>query len=222
MTGCLFLSCFGFCLGQNTARYDEPEQGFYDAVRLYQNAKYGAAKRAFGVVRRKVDPACDVYFASEIMYYRAMCDVLLFHKNGAMALRDFVETYPNSNRVNTAYLQLANFEYDYKRYQSAYEYYKMVDPVEADLRGEEADRYYFRSGYSAFVQKKYAEAKLAFLPLKDRENHVLLCLHPLHGGNVQERPGGFRTDRRRSYVRPYRALVPIADLSCLGKYGESA
>lgn len=170
MTGCLFFSCFGFCLGQNTARYDEPEQGFYDAVRLYQNAKYGAAKRAFGVVRRKVDPACDVYFASEIMYYRAMCDVLLFHKNGAMALRDFVETYPNSNRVNTAYLQLANFEYDYKRYQSAYEYYKMVDPVEADLRGEEADRYYFRSGYSAFVQKKYAEAKLAFLPLKDREN----------------------------------------------------
>ncbi|MCM1532200.1 MAG: tetratricopeptide repeat protein [Bacteroides sp.] len=168
--GCL---CLGLCAwgeAQNTARYDEPEQGFYDAVRLYENAKYGAAKRAFGVVQRRIDPVENTYFASEAMYYRAMCDVLLFHKNGASALRDFVEAYPNSNRVNTAYLQLANFEYDYKRYTSAYNYFKMVDPVEASLKGEEADRYYFRSGYAAFVQKKYAEAKLAFARLKDHEN----------------------------------------------------
>lgn len=160
----------GFSAAQNTARYDEPQQGFYDAVRLYENARYGAAKRAFGVVQRKIDPKEDVYFASEAMYYRAMCDVLLFHENGAVALRDFVETYPNSNRVNTAYLQLANFEYDYKRYQAAYGYYKQVDPVEAQLKGEEADRYHFRLGYSAFVQKKYAEAKLEFAQLKDHEN----------------------------------------------------
>ena len=160
----------GSLSAQNTARYDEPENGFYDAVRLYENGKYGAAKRAFGLVQRKINPAEDTYYAEEAMYYRAMCDVLLFHKNGALSLRDFVETYPNSNRVNMVYLQLANFEYDYKRYQSAYEYYQKVDPVEAGLKGEEADRYYFRSGYAAFVQKKYAEAKLAFAKLRDREN----------------------------------------------------
>lgn len=166
----VLLSAWACLQAQNTARYDEPGQGFYDAVRLFQNAKYGAAKRAFGVVQRDIDPEEDAYYASEAMYYRAMCDVMLFHKNGASALRDFVETYPNSNRVNTAYLQLANFEYDYKRYRSAYEYFQKVDPVEASLKGEEADRYYFRSGYAAFVQKKYAEAKLAFARLKDHEN----------------------------------------------------
>lgn len=168
--GWLWLLGAGLLVGQNTARYDEPEQAFYDAVRLYENAKYGAAKRAFGVVQRKINPRENEYFASEAMYYRAMCDVLLYHENGATALRDFVETYPNSNRVNTAYLQIANFEYDNKRYQSAYSYYKRVDPVEAQMKGEEADRYYFRLGYSAFVQKKYPEAKLAFARLKDNEN----------------------------------------------------
>lgn len=167
---CLYLLSVVFLTGQNTAHYDEPRYGFDDAVRLFQNAKYGAAKRAFGQVQRRIDPCKDTYHASEAMYYRAMCDVLLFHKNGASALRDFVETYPNSNRVNMAYLQLANFEYDYKRYSSAYSYFQMVDPVEAGLKGEEADRYYFRNGYSAFVQKKYPEAKLSFVRLKDREN----------------------------------------------------
>lgn len=167
--GCFWLMAAGLAVAQNTARYDEPEQTFYDAVRLYDNAKYGAAKRGFSYVERRLRED-NVYFRSEAMYYKAMCDVLLFHKNGASALKKFVEAYPNSNRVNDAYWQLGNFEYDRKHYQAAYAYYMQVDPEELGTKGEETARYYFRRAYSAFIQKKYADAKLDFSRLKDTEN----------------------------------------------------
>ena len=167
--GGVWLTAAMCVMAQNTARYDEPGQTFHNAVRLYDNAKYGAAKRGFSYVERKLKED-NVYFRSEAMYYKAMCDVFLYHGNGASALRKFVDAYPGSNRVNEAYLQLGNFEYDSKRYQAAYAYYAQVDPEELGVKAEEKDRYFFRRGYSAFIQKKYAEAKLDFSRLKDTEN----------------------------------------------------
>ena len=169
IAGCLWLTASGLAGAQNTARYNEPEQTFYDAVRLYDNAKYGAAKRGFSYVERTLHED-NVYFRAEAMYYKAMCDVLLFHKNGASALRKFVEAYPGSNRVNEAYLQLGNFEYDRKHYQAAYAYYMQADPDELGTKGGETERYFFRRAYAAFIQKKYAEAKLDFARLKDTDN----------------------------------------------------
>ena len=120
----LLLAAYAFIMlagrghAQNTGYYEEPAYGFSQAVRLYENNKFNAAKRAFDAVQRGLEED-DEYMRSETMYYKAMCDVMLFHKSGAKALRDFVECYPNSNRVNSAYFRLANFEYDYKRYRSA-------------------------------------------------------------------------------------------------------
>lgn len=164
----LFSGLFSMSVSQNTHVYSQPERDFHMGVSLFQNGKYSAAKRSFTRVERLLEDD-NVYIRSESMYYKAMCDVMLYHKNGASALRDFVETYPQSNRVNEAYLQLANFEYDYSRFRSAYSYYQMVDADELDHRGEEFDRYCFRAGYSAFMCKKYADAKLYFSRLIDRE-----------------------------------------------------
>lgn len=156
---------------QNTAVYNQPGRDFRMGVTLYQNGKYAAAKRAFVQTERRLSGLDDdvAYMREECVYYKAMCDVLLYHKNGSSALRDFVEAYPESNRVNGAYMQLADFEYNYARYQSAYEYYQKVDPDELDARGEEQSRYFFRTGYAAFMTKKYDDAKLYFSRLIDKE-----------------------------------------------------
>lgn len=171
----LLLAAYAFIMlagrghAQNTGYYEEPAYGFSQAVRLYENNKFNAAKRAFDAVQRGLEED-DEYMRSETMYYKAMCDVMLFHKSGAKALRDFVECYPNSNRVNSAYFRLANFEYDYKRYRSAGEYYSMVKPEELDAKAGELDLYWFRAGYSAFMTRDYGEAKLSFSELTEHEN----------------------------------------------------
>lgn len=162
------LSLVLFSRAQNAAYYGQPQYDFYQAVRLYENAKYAAAKRAFSRVQRDLKED-NPYFRSEAMYYKAMCDVYLYHANGASSLRDFVLAYPNSNRVNAAYFQLANFEYDNKRYSPAYEYFEKVDPEELDPSSDEIAQYYFRKGYSAFMLRKYADAKMCFAKLKDEE-----------------------------------------------------
>ncbi len=166
----LWAGAAGSVRAQNTAVYDQPGRDFRMGVTLYQDGRYSAAKRAFGQTERRLSglDEDDAYMREECMYYKAMCDVLLFHKNGASALRDFVQTYPESNRVNEAYMQLADFEYNYARYQSAYGYYQQVDPDELDTRNEARSRYYFRTGYAAFMTKKYDDAKLYFSRLIDQ------------------------------------------------------
>lgn len=159
----------GVCPAQTTRHYEEPEYGFSQAVSLYESDKFAAAKRAFSAVQRSLRDDNE-YLRSETMYYKAMCDVMLYHKSGAKALRDFVETYPNSNRVNSAYFRLANFEYDYKRYGSAKGYFVQVEPDDLDVKSGDVELYWFRFGYSAFMTKDYGEAKLCFSELTDHEN----------------------------------------------------
>lgn len=168
MAACLVSSCM---LGwsQNTANYEAPEYEFSQAVRLYENSKFSAAKRAFASMQRHLGEDDD-YLRSESMYYKAMCDVMLYHKSGAKALREFVEAYPNSSRVNSAYFRLANFEYDYKRYEDACSYFRQVDPEELDAKSKEKELFYFRAAYSFFMIHDYDEAKLHFAKLTDYEN----------------------------------------------------
>lgn len=156
---------------QDAARYDQPQNGFYQAVRLFEDGRYAAAKRAFSRVERDLsdERADHEYFQSESMFYKAMCDVYLYHRNGASSLQDFVSAYPSSNRVNEAYFQLANFEYDNKKYRQAVEYFEKVDPSELSQKDGDVDKYYFRKGYASFMTRKYDDAKLCFSRLKDQE-----------------------------------------------------
>lgn len=161
----LFLSASA----QDAARYAQPQNGFQQGVRLYEEGRYAAAKRCFSRVERDMSDARldHEYFRSEAMFYKAMCDVYLYHRNGASSLQDFVLAYPASNRVNDAYFQLANFEYDNKRFREAVNYYDKVDVAELNSKDGDVDKYYFRKGYASFMSKDYADAKLCFSRLKD-------------------------------------------------------
>lgn len=208
---------------QDTEIYSQPGRDFRMGVSLYQNAKYAAAKRTFTRVERML-PEDDRYHRSECMYYKALCDVLLYHKNGASALRKFVETYPESNRVNSAYLQLANFEYDYSRYRSAYQYYREVDPDELDDRRGEKDQYFFRLGYSAFMSKEYADAKLYFSRLVDKEGRYQVVASYYYAyilyseGHYQAALDIFKQIEDDS---AFSSIVPFYMLQCYHMLGDS-
>ena len=153
VVSCLSMAMVGAVYSQNTGHYENPEYGFSQAVRLYENGKFAAAKQAFSAVQRDLQED-EAHMRSEAMYYKAMCDVMLYHKSGAKALREFVEAYPNSNRVNSAYFRLANFEYEYKRYGDACSYFEKVNPNDLDAKDGETELFYFRSGYSFFMKRE--------------------------------------------------------------------
>ena len=73
----LLLAAYAFIMlagrghAQNTGYYEEPAYGFSQAVRLYENNKFNAAKRAFNAVQRGLEED-DEYMRSETMYYKAM------------------------------------------------------------------------------------------------------------------------------------------------------
>ncbi|MEG1718171.1 MAG: tetratricopeptide repeat protein [Bacteroidales bacterium] len=153
---------------QNTAFYQEPEATFRSAVELYSKAKYGSAKKQFTWVQSRLDDQ-EEYMRSEVAYYKAMCDIQLFHKDGAAELIRFINDYPTNSRLNDAYFELANFEYSYKRYKEASALYAKVDPEELSVGSQGLQDYYFRSAYAAFANKNYEDAKLQFSRLIEEE-----------------------------------------------------
>lgn len=211
---------------QNTAVYDQPGRDFRMGVTLYQNGKYAAAKRAFGQTERRLSAldADDAYMREECAYYKALCDVLLYHKNGASALRDFVQAYPESNRVNDAYMQLADFEYNYARYQSAYDNYQKVDPDELDTRNEARSRYFFRTGYAAFMIKKYDDAKLYFSRLIDQNTRYTVFATYYYAYILYSQ--GFYQTALDNFEKieddpSLSAIIPLYMLQCRHMLGEN-
>lgn len=162
--GILFF-VFAYCAqAQYTAFYKNPQHRYRNAIELFNKEKYNAAKNQFRLVLRELQ-ANERNMREDAIYYSAICDMRLYHKNGAHQMLDFIKEFPESNRLNEAYFELANYEYLYKNYSEAIVYYMLVDPNE--LNAEERTDYYFRYAYANFTQKRYADAKLGFFEIKN-------------------------------------------------------
>ncbi|MEG2336691.1 MAG: tetratricopeptide repeat protein, partial [Bacteroidales bacterium] len=162
--GILFF-LLSYCVqAQYTAFYKNPQARYRNAVELYTKEKYNAAKNQFKLVLKELQPN-EQLMRETSLYYSAICDMRLYHKNGGHEMLLFIKAYPASNRLNDAYFELANYEYLFKNYSQAIAYYMLVAP--SDLSKEERNDYYFRYAYANFTQKRYADAKLGFYEIKN-------------------------------------------------------
>ncbi|MDQ3048064.1 MAG: tetratricopeptide repeat protein [Bacteroidota bacterium] len=167
-----FLVVAGFILftssfAQKTRIYTHEDRDFSTAIELYQKEKYAAAQNSFSkVIATHSDPMSLIRIDAE--YYRAVCAIELFNKDGEMYLKQFVAEHPESPKVKFAYYNLGKYNYRKKKYRDAIEWFQKVDIY--DLTTEELAEFYFKRGYSYFSTEKYAEAKKDLYEIKDVDN----------------------------------------------------
>lgn len=156
------LSAYSQPSGRNTSN----EERLRIAKELFSAGKYGASLHEFEILKEQLSPSA--INEEDVEFYIAMCKVEMGNKNGRNILDHYVKTYPNSPYINSAYFQLANADFDSKRYKSALSYYQKIDRY--SLSKKDLDEYCFKSGYSNLETGDMIKAKLFFNELKGKQS----------------------------------------------------
>lgn len=151
----MFAITFSFqIIAQQSATYTSNLAEYQKALSLYNNQQYLAAQSLFGSVKKNTK---ETVLLSDCAYYIANCAIRLNQQNADQLVENFVENYPTSTKRNTAYMDVADYYFDNRKYTQARKWYDKVD--ESSLGRNEKEKFYFNNGYSAFSSKQYNEAK---------------------------------------------------------------
>ena len=154
-------------VAQKTTVYTSEIQSYTEGLELLDKAKYGAAIKSFEKAQTEIaDLNSEFYVNSE--YFKAVCALNLFNRNAEYLLKQFVQNYPESPRVRSAYFQLGRYNYRKKNWKAVVFWLSQSDVF--DLDRKELNEYNFRMGYAHFQLGKKEKASQYFYEIKDIEN----------------------------------------------------
>ena len=151
----LFLSISSY--SQQTAVYTNDLVDFNQALELYSNKQYLAAQTLFDKIKNSTD---DQTIQSDCEYYIANAAVRLNQRNADQLMETFVAKNPTSLKRNSAYLDVANYYFDNRKYPQAQKWYEKVD--RSNLSQSEQEQFEFNNGYVYFQAKQFDTAKNYF------------------------------------------------------------
>lgn len=159
------MSLTGFsAYAQKTSIYTHEGRDFEKGLELFRKEKYGAAQHFF---KKAYDVRNDVRtdMTAQAQYYTALCAIELSNDDAEFLTLAFIGDNPESPHVNNAWFRLADYFFRKKSYSSSLKYYEQVDRFL--LNEDEVSEYYFQIGYSHYMRKDYASARVAFYEIKD-------------------------------------------------------
>jgi TolA-binding protein len=163
----IFYSSILFCLGisvvtaQQSLGYQSDLSSYQQALQLFQNHKYQAAKPLFETVEKN---AKSQEVKTNAAYYLANTAIRLNEPNAQQQIEDFVKDYPTSPKRNDAYLDVAEYYFNYGNYNQALGWYNKVDT--SGFTYNQLEKYQFQYGYTLFKTKKYGKSKSYFENLR--------------------------------------------------------
>ena len=135
--------------GQKSLEQQQPEQLFEEAMLHFNNGRYGLARQLFGECHRLDGPKPGT-LKSEASYYEALSASQLENNDAVFLLENFIETYPESNRLSYARFRLGELAQDQEKFRNAIRWYDRVKA--SDLDRDTRLRYSFKAGYAHFME----------------------------------------------------------------------
>lgn len=149
---------------QTTAFYNALSSKYNTALDLYEKEQFGVAIRAFDeVIGAAANNDSELSVLSS--YYKALCAMRLVHKDAEFLMKQFVEDHPESPKVQSAYYELALYNYQKRKWDDVIAYGKLIN--EAYLTNEQISEYLFKLGYSYFMEDELDRAIALFLSVKE-------------------------------------------------------
>lgn len=137
---------------------------FNRAMEFFNKEKYPAAIRLFDSFV-KSEEGSSLIEVGEAEYYSAIAALKLFNTDAEYRMIMFISTHPESPRINEARLELGDYFYQNKNWRKAASYYGTVNRQK--LTGEKLSEYFFRYGYSLYINGDKSKALLMFSEIKD-------------------------------------------------------
>ncbi|MFC2087639.1 tetratricopeptide repeat protein [Bacteroidota bacterium] len=150
--------------GQKTLGYYDADKEYEKGMELFKYEKYTEAKFHF---KKAIDQYgelnSDVKTNAE--FYSALCAIELFNDDAEYLISSFISKYPESPKAKLAYFEMGNFRYRQEFYNEAIYWYEKVD-VNALDKLQRAE-FYFKQGYSYFMEGLKEQASQSFFMIKD-------------------------------------------------------
>ncbi|MDT8402356.1 MAG: tetratricopeptide repeat protein [Bacteroidales bacterium] len=160
----IMISGHSVILAQKAEPYVRELTDFERAKDLFGKEKYAMALGLFDTYLRDAGESKSGETV-EAEYLAAVCATRLFNGDAEYRMKKFVAGNPDNPLENEAWLELAENFYQAKNYRSATRYYDLVDRLE--LKEDRLSSYYFKSGYSHFMEGDRKKAMLFFSELMD-------------------------------------------------------
>ena len=137
---------------------------FNRGMEFFNKQKYPSAIRLFDSFIKSEDKS-NILLVAEAEYYSAIAALKLFNPDAEYRMIMYISTHPESPRINEARLSLGDYFYQNKNYRKAVIYYESVNRQE--LKEDKLSEYFFRLGYSLYVNGDKSRALLMFSEIKD-------------------------------------------------------
>ncbi len=152
---------------QESTIYTNFDASFRRGLELYRKGQFGDAQKQFEKVASSMEPGAS-QIKSDAEFYRAMCSIELTNKDAEFLIGTFINSYPESQKVDFAYLEMGRLRYNEKDYKNAITWFKKIDR-KAFNEEQKADLQ-FMIGYSYFNLNDFDAASRAFFEIKDTDN----------------------------------------------------
>ena len=209
-----------FCLGgyyflgaQSTAVFTEADLAFKRGMAFYQEGLFGKAQEEFhqtmALLQPVNEPDADLLRTKAELHY-AKSAVQLKLPDGEKLILDFIRKYKPDPMAIQALNEIAKYYFDSKEYEKAIGFYDQVDW--SSLSKSEREEARFRLGYSYFVTKQFARARMQFREIRDARNskyyedtNYYLGLCYFFEGNYREAITSLKIAENN---RRYKDLIP--------------
>lgn len=160
---CLILLCFSFSTvtAQQSLGYQSELTTYQQALQLFQNHQYQAAKPLFEKVEKHAE---NQEIKTNAAYYLANTSIRLNDPNAEEQIEDFVKTYPTSPKRNQAYLDVAEYYFNFGDYNRAKGWYEKVN--RSSFSYNQLEKFQFQYGYTLFKTNNPEPAKRYFEKLR--------------------------------------------------------
>ncbi len=161
----LFVFFSSTFLAQKTAIFTDKDALFKQGLDLFDKKQYVQAQKSF---LDYVAISNSRILKTDAIYYSAACAIEVFNKDGEWQMKQFVEKYPESNKINNANFYLGKSNFRKKKYPETIEFLEKVDIYKLDK--EQLAELYFKRGYSYLETGKDEKAKTDLYEIKDVDN----------------------------------------------------
>ncbi len=163
---CMSLIGYISLLAQRSQIYNDQQKIFKMALNYFDEEKYSVAQYFFD--QYKSMPNTNELLVSDAYYYSAVAALELFHSDAEKLLLDYLDRYRENSRILYANYKMGLFKYRDKKFKKAIPWFEKINPYY--LSKEEQHEYYFKLGYSYFVNGEFDKAEKAFYEIKDIPN----------------------------------------------------
>lgn len=161
----LLVFCSMHAMAQRTAVYADADALYKQGLELFDKKQFVSAQKNFLTSAATTKSSL---LRADATYYAAACGIELFNKDSEWLMRDFIERYPASTKVNNAWFYLGKSNFRKKKYKETIDYFEKVDVYGLDK--DELAELFFKRGYSYLQLKNEEKAKTDFYEIKDVDN----------------------------------------------------